>query len=372
MTHERTRRAPRRKVRYAVVGLGYIAQAAVLPAFAHAGRNSELAALVSGDSVKRRELAKRYRVPEACSYEHYDRCLRDGGIDAVYIALPNSLHCEYAVRAARAGVHVLCEKPMAVTEAECETMIAAAEAHRVKLMVAYRLHFERATLEAIEAVRAGRIGDPRVFTSTFTMRVERGNIRLSEDLGGGTLYDIGIYCINAARSLFRSEPVAVRALCAGARGDVEESCGASLLFPGGRLATFACSFGSEKVSTYRIVGTRGQISADPGYELAAALKLRSVIDGKARSRSFPKRDQFAPELVHFSDCVLGDRQPEPSGREGLADVRVIRALYRSAWSGRVQKLSRYARRRRPELTQEMRRAPVRMPDMVHARPPSGG
>src|SRR4051812_34772421 len=144
----------RRQIRYAVVGLGHIAQVAVLPAFANARRNSRLAALVSGDPEKLAALSEKYGVKELCSYQQYDELMRSGKVDAVYLCLPNSLHCEYAVRAARAGVHVLCEKPMAVTEEECERMARAAREGgkdgAVKLMVAYRLHFERANLEAAE------------------------------------------------------------------------------------------------------------------------------------------------------------------------------------------------------------------------------
>ena len=135
------RRGP---IRYAVVGLGHIAQVAVLPAFRHAQRNSRLVALVSDDAAKRRKVGKKYRVERTYSYDDYEACLE--GVDAVYIALPNSLHAEYTVRAARAGVHVLCEKPMAVTAAECEAMIDACGEQRVKLMIAYRLHFEEVTL----------------------------------------------------------------------------------------------------------------------------------------------------------------------------------------------------------------------------------
>ncbi len=146
-------------VRYAVVGLGHIAQVAVLPAFAHARRNSRLVAVVSGDAAKRREVARRYRLDQAYDYDDYEACLEQ--VDAVYIALPNSQHAEYTVRAARAGVHVLCEKPMAVTAAECERMIAACAEHRVKLMIAYRLHFEEINLKVIDLVRKGRIGEPK-------------------------------------------------------------------------------------------------------------------------------------------------------------------------------------------------------------------
>src|SRR5688572_6530802 len=157
-------------VRYGVVGLGHIAQVAVLPAFAHAGRNSRLTALVSDDPDKLRFAGRKYRVKQLYSYDEYDQCLAN--VDAVYIALPNSMHAEYTVRAAEAGVHVLCEKPMAVTAEECEVMIESCRRHRVKLMIAYRLHFEEINLGVIDLVRKKKIGEPKYFNSSFSMVVE--------------------------------------------------------------------------------------------------------------------------------------------------------------------------------------------------------
>jgi len=208
-------------IRYAVVGLGYIAQAAVLPAFRHARSNSQLVALISGDAEKRAELAKRYGVP-AFGYEEYDELLASGAVDAVYIALPNDRHRDFTIRAAKRGVHVLCEKPLAVDERECKAMIEACRKHRVKLMTAYRLHFERATLHAIASVKEGLIGRPLSFVSSFTLTVASpDNIRANPRAqGGGTLYDIGVYCINAARHLFRAEPVEVSAMTTGRKGSI--------------------------------------------------------------------------------------------------------------------------------------------------------
>jgi predicted dehydrogenase len=360
---------PKRQIRYAVVGLGHIAQVAVLPAFGNARRNSKLVGLVSGDPLKREQLGKKYEVEHTWSYEQYDACLES--VDAVYIALPNSMHCDYAVRAARAGVHVLVEKPMAVTEEECESMTRAAHEAGVKLMVAYRLHFERANLEAGEIARSGRIGEPRLFTSTFCTPVVPGNIRVRRDLGGGVLYDIGIYCINAARALFRDEPIEVRAASAGTLDQVEESVSATLRFPNERLATFTASFGAAKVSEYRLAGTKGDVALEPAYDYARPLKHRLTLDGEMRERRFAKRDQFAPELLYFSDCVLQNGTPEPGGDEGLADVRVIRALYRSAASGQPVELAPFAKRERPSLEQEIRRPPVEKPEVIHAAAPSG-
>jgi predicted dehydrogenase len=203
----------RRKVRYAVVGLGHIAQVAVLPAFRNAA-NSELFALVSGNSEKLEKVGKKYVLDHLYSYEDYSRALSN--VDAVYLALPNHLHREYAVRAAAAGVHVLCEKPMAVTSEDCQAMIEAAKQNHVKLMIAYRLHFEAGNLEAIRLAKGGKLGDVRIFSSEFAQQVADNNVRVTEPVarGGGPVYDMGVYCINAARYLFGSEPTEVFAVTA--------------------------------------------------------------------------------------------------------------------------------------------------------------
>jgi predicted dehydrogenase len=166
---ERSRRPAKKVIRYAVIGLGHIAQAAVLPAFGHAKRNSRLVALVSGSTKKLKTLGRRYRVPGLCEYGEADSLFRSGEVDAVYIALPNDQHKEWSVRAARAGLHILCEKPMAVTARDCEVMIRAAEAANVKLMIAYRLHFEAANLDAVKQSRRGALGDLKFFSSDFSM-----------------------------------------------------------------------------------------------------------------------------------------------------------------------------------------------------------
>jgi glucose-fructose oxidoreductase len=360
------------KVRYAVVGLGYIAQVAVLPAFRNARRNSELVAFVSGDPDKLAELAGRYGVAAAFGYEDYDACLEQ--VDAVYIALPNHLHREYAVRAAEAGVHVLCEKPLAVTEEDCLAMITAADAHDVRLMTAYRLHFERTNLQAIESVRSGVVGEPRIFHSVFSMQVDEGNIRLNEeDLGGGPLYDLGVYCINAARHLFGAEPI--EALAATANdgeprfAGTHEMLAGVLRFPGEGLATFVCSAGAADAGWYELLGTRGRLRLDPAYEYAEALERELTIGERTERSAYPKRDQFAPELLHFSDCVLSGETPEPSGREGWADVRVVRALLASAATGEPVHLASIDPVGAPTLDLEVHRPPVEKPELVHAAPP---
>ena len=354
-----------RKIRYAVVGLGHIAQVAVLPAFAHAKRNSVLTAVVSDDAAKRHAIAKKYGLKQTYAYRDYERCLDQ--VDAVYIALPNSMHAEYTVQAARAGVHVLCEKPMAVTENECRQMIQACRSHHVKLMVAYRLHFEEINLEVMDLIRKGRIGEPKFFNSSFSMTVRPGNIRTQSEMGGGTLYDIGVYCINAARYLFRSEPTEVQAMSVnGDRkklAEIDESTGALLRFRDNRLASFVTSFNASDISSYVVVGDKGMVRVEPAYEYAEGLAYELTIDGRKTRKKTTKRDQFAPELLYFSDCILRDRKPEPSGEEGMQDVRIVEALYRSARTGRAVKIPEFTDKK-PVLAQKTRRPGVRKPSLV--------
>ena len=376
MRRDQNNNSGKGKIRYAVIGEGYISQAAVLPAFANAKKNSELTALVSGDPEKLNKLAKKYNVANTYSYEQYDECLNSGEIDAVYIALPNHLHREYTIRAANAGIHILCEKPMAVTEKDCEAMIQAAERSNVKLMIAYRLHFEEANLKAVEIIKSGKIGEPRLFNSVFSQQViDEDNIRLKGEMGGGTLYDMGIYCINAARYLFQEEPIEVTAFSAN-NGEkrfatIDEMTSCIMRFPGEKLATFTSSFGQSDASVYQVWGTEGNIKLDPAYELAEGLKYTLTIKGKSKEKQLPKRDHFAPELLYFSDCIINDKEPEPSGKEGLADVRIIRALYQSAEKGRPIKLIETEVNKRPSAKQQIARPGIRKPDMVNAKSPSG-
>jgi predicted dehydrogenase len=358
------------RVRYAVVGLGHIAQAAVLPAFVNAGK-AQLAALVSDDDEKLSRLARAYGVSHTFSYGEYERALEH--VDAVYIALPNSEHADYAVRAAAAGVHVLCEKPLAVTVEECERIIEACREHRVKLMTAYRLHFERITLEVIDRVRGGEIGEPKYFSSTFSMVVQEGDIRTQQKLGGGTLYDIGVYCINAARHLFGAEPKEVVGAYVNSVPDrlpeIDESAAAILRFEGERIGTFVTSFNAANLSSYRIVGTRGDIVVEPAYEYAVPLGYRLTVEGKTTEVAGERTDQFGPEIEYFADCILNDAQPEPGGEEGLQDVRIIQAIYESAETGRPIEILPYAPDQRPSGAMRITRPPVNEPDLVNTDPP---
>jgi predicted dehydrogenase len=369
-----TQHKAKQKIRYAVVGLGDLAQVAVLPAFKNSP-NSELVAIVSGDAEKRRKLGKKYRLEHVYSYEEYGSALAE--VDAVYLVLPNHLHRDYAVRAAEAGVHVLCEKPMAVTEEDCKAMIEAADTHDVKLMIAYRLHFEEANLEAIRLVKARKLGNPRIFNSTFAQMVLERNIRVTEPVekGGGPVYDMGIYCINAARYVFQEEPTAVLAFSAN-NGEkkfqkIDEMTSVLMRFPEERLATFTCSFGAADVSRYTVIGTKGFLTAEPAYDYSIGLKHHLTIGEKTTTRTFPKRDQFAAALIYFTDCILKNKEPEPSGWEGLADVSIVRAIYESARTGKTVELNDLPGKKKPTMRQEIHRPAHGKPRTVNAESPSG-
>ncbi len=359
------------KVRYAVVGLGYIAQAAVLPSFAHARRNSSLHAIVSSSVEKLNEIGDKYRVPVRATYEDYDRVLQE--VDAVYICTPNSEHEDYVVRAAKAGKHVLCEKPLAVTQEECHRMIKAAKQGDIKIKTAYRLHFEPLFLEVLDIVRSGKIGEPRWFTSSFSMHAKPGGIRTKRELGGGTLYDLGVYCINTARLMFGAEPTQVFASSIdGARSnmpEIDEMTAGLLRFDGDRLATFTTSFNANGVSDFRVVGTEGDIHAEPAYEYAEALGYTLTVGETVRKKKGRRRDQFAAEVSYFSDCVLAGRDPEPSAEEGCWDVRVVNALYQSAQTGKPVELDHFGPEDPPTRKQAQDFAPVREPELVSVEKP---
>lgn len=364
-----------RQVGYAVIGLGHIVQHAVLPAFQNA-KGARLVALVSGDKDKRQELGTAYDVP-TFDYAQLEDCLDMPEVEAVYIGLPNDLHAEYVERCARKGVHVLCEKPLAISSDECMRMIRACEEADVWLMTAYRLHLEKSNLKAVQAVERGDIGEPRFFSSTFSYQVQGGNIRTIEERGGGPQWDIGIYCLNATRYLFRDEPTEVFAWSATKKGDARfsetpEQVAVLLRYPNERLAQFTVSFGAAPSGTYTLVGTKGVVQVENAYEYEGERKLRVIVEEQKHKKRFKPSDQFGPELEYFAECVLEGREPEMNGWEGLADVRVIEAINRSIEEGKPIKLEPFERRRRPEPEMAREEPSVVTEDLVNAEAPHQG
>lgn len=368
---------PKKKIRYAVVGLGYIAQVAVLPAFRNARKNSQLVALVSGDREKLRVLGDKYRVDKRYLYSEFEQCMKSGEVDAIYIATPNFYHRNIMETAAKYGVHVLCEKPMAVTTEDCLSMIQEAEKNKIQLMIAYRLHFEAANLEAIKIAQSKKIGDLKIFNSVFTMQVkDHNNIRLEEvEKGGGPLYDIGVYCINAARYLFKAEPIEVFAMSQSSKDSrfkkVDEIVTCMMKFPEGRVANFSISFGAFPSADYDLIGTKGRIRLEKGYEYASTMKLKTYEDRKIITKKYAKRDQFAPELIYFSDCIQRNKKPEPSGEEGLADIKIIEALLLSIDLGSPITLEEINKKTRPTESQKITKPSFAKPKLYNVVEPGG-
>jgi len=339
------RPAPVRKLRYAVVGLGSYAVNQIMPRFKDT-ESCELVALVSGTPAKLEKYGAEYGIPAThhYNYQNYDKIADNPDIDAVYIILPNSMHAEFTIRAARAGKHVMCEKPMAVSAAECEAMIAACRKAKVKLMIGYRCHFEQYNLHVIEQVRSGAIGKPHVITAEHGFYAQPGQWRLDRPLsGGGSMMDIGIYSLNAARYLSGEEPVLVTATESTDKSDprfrnVEDQIDFQLKFPSGVIANCISSY-STGHNAFRVTGEKGWIGMEPATPYSGH-QLWMRRNGKTEQKMLPPapKNQWAGQLDHLAECVASGKEPIVAGEEGLKDMRLIEAIYRSAREGRAVKV----------------------------------
>lgn len=367
----------RPRVRYAMVGMGDITQRSMMPAIAHTG-NSALTAIVSGDADKARALAKLYGVEHVYDYDGFDAMLASGQVDAIYLATPNWRHAEFAIPALAAGVHVLCEKPLEVSSEQCRAIMAAERASSAKLMVAYRLHFEPGTLDAIERIRAGELGDLVAFTSCFTQLLDPANHRASNGIEGGPLFDMAPYPINAIRYLFGAEPVAVEHATAtrqagSSLGDLDDTVAVVLRMPGEQLATFTVSYAANGVDSLIIAGTKGSIQMSPAYGYGQASEQNRTVGEEKKRETFKVTDQFGGEMRYFSECILADRDPEPDAEEGLADLHVIEGIVRALEMGERQELPPFTRTRRIDpASQAQTLSPVKPPAEIDAASPSRG
>ena len=364
-----------RKVRYAVVGIGWISQTAFLPGVEHTG-NSEVVAFVSGHEEKAARVGEKYGVSAMYSYEEYNDLLQSGTVDAVYLATPNWDHVDLAIRTLDAGVHLLLEKPMAISVAQCEQITAASERSGAKLMVAYRLHHEPGTLRTLEVARSGELGHLRYFTSSFSQPVNYQNHRAKHGYWAGPVPDMGPYPINTVRNLFNAEPIEVRAM--GVRTDPErfrdfdDQVAVNLKFPGERIATMLMSYSGADLDDYRIVGTLGDLYASPAFGMRAEMKHLVTVGKTARHESFAKADHFGGELKYFSDCILENKHPEADGEEGMLDIRVIAAVEKALATGLPQTLEPYVRKRRPTKEQAQKLKVTKEPPLIDAHKPQEG
>ena len=336
---------PGRKLGFAIVGLGNLAINQILPAFAKCEK-SKLVALVSGHPDKARKLALRYGVAEKAIYDYQGMdALRDNPeVDVVYVVLPNSMHAEYTVRALKAGKHVLCEKPMANTPAECQSMIDAAKLANRRLMVAYRCRYEPYNQEMIRMAREQELGPVKVILADHGFSIgDPTQWRLKKQMaGGGSMMDIGIYSLQAARYVTGEEPTEVQAMSYTTPGDerfkeVEEATDFQLRFPSGVLASCSSSYGYSGQNRYRVVTTKGWFELEPATSYNG-LRMRVRRGNAIEERSLPVRDHFAAEMDHLSECVMDGKEPLTPGEEGLRDLRLMTAIYEAAASGRTVKV----------------------------------
>ncbi len=336
---------PGRKLGWAVVGLGSLAINQILPAFARCEK-SKVTALVSGHPDKAKKLALRYGVAESSiyNYETYDRLRDNPDIDIVYVVLPNSMHAEYTIRAAKAGKHVLCEKPMANTPEDCRQMIEACRTAGKKLSIGYRLHHEPFNQALIKVVRDQEFGPLKVVLADAGFSIGDPNQwRLNRKMaGGGSLMDIGIYALNAARYLTNEEPTDVYAMEYTTPGDprfreVEETLTFQLRFPSGVLANCTSSYGGP-LNRFRVVGTRGWAELEPAL-IYSGLRMRASGGSVVEERPQPVIDHFAAEMDHLSDCVMQNTEPKTPGEEGLKDLTIMMAIYESARSHQSVRLA---------------------------------
>jgi predicted dehydrogenase len=329
-----------RKVGWAVVGLGKLALEEVMPAFGQC-ELSQPVALVSGHADKAKQVAQAYDldVKNIYSYDNYDQIALNRDIEVVYIILPNNMHAEYTIRALKAGKHVLCEKPMATNVKECEQMVAAAKDANRSLMIAYRLRYEPFNQKVIELCEKEELGKVKLISASNSQQVNPPNIRLSSELGGGPLGDVGIYCLNAARYITRKEPVEVSGFSHQPKSDprfreVPESVSFMLRFADGVEAHCSCSFGAAESRFYRVECTKGVIELEESYAYRGQQLYLKTEGGERRLKIEPV-NHFAAEMDHLSDCVIKKTSPRTPGSEGLADMRAIAAIEESARTGRI-------------------------------------
>ena len=325
-------------VGYAIIGLGSIGEI-----FARACANSQSAkitALVTGEpQTKGKEWAARYGVPEGSVYGYADleKLRGNPDVDAVYVALPNSMHREYTVRSAKIGKHVLCEKPMATSSSECREMIAACKQAKVKLMIGYRVQHDPVWIQAQQMVRSGALGEVQTFAGGFFGQMRAGQWRLDRKLaGGGSLMDLGIYPLNAIRWISGEEPTSFAAMTATRTNDgrftqMEQSIEWTMKMPSGIIASCGSSYGQSGPASLTINGTKGWMRAQTAFSYEG-LKIEGSIGRDPINLVSDGRTpyQFTIEAEQFAHCVRSGEEPKTPGEEGLKDLLAMEAIYKAA------------------------------------------
>lgn len=319
------------KLGVALVGLGKLSEEQIAPAFRKT-KHCRLTALVSGTPRKLKEWGRKYKIPEESrySYETFDNIAENPDVDIVYVVLPNAMHGEFAIRGAQAGKHVLCEKPMDVSIPKCERMITACRKAKRQLAIAYRLQFEPHHLEMMRLAREKKFGAIKLIEASFGFRLGDPNQwRLKHDLsGGGSLMDVGIYAIQAARYITGEEPIEVTAFETKTDpkkfAEVDESIFWTLRFSSGILANCGSNYVADDMDRLRVFCEKGWFELQPAYEYGG-LKGRT----SKGALKIKQTDHFAVEMDDFARCILEGRTTKVPGEEGLRDIRVMMAIYES-------------------------------------------
>jgi predicted dehydrogenase len=327
-----------RRIGYCIVGLGRISMDHFMPAVKQSSQ-SKITGIVSGHPDKARKMAAQYGVPESSiyTYENCDEMRNNKAIDAVYIALPNNMHSEYTIRAAHAGKHVLCEKPMATSVADARAMIDACKQANVKLLIAYRCQYEPTNLRAIELIRQGKLGTVQAIESANGFNIRAGEWRLNKKMaGGGPLLDVGVYSLNACRYLTGEEPVEVKAYSSvidhdGRFDQVEENTSWTMKFPSGILASCNTTYGANMDGCYRVHGSKGVLEVQSAFGYQGQHLKAEFSDKTSLDEPNPAKDpsHFVRMGDYFSNCILKNETPKTAGEEGLRDMEWMSRIYES-------------------------------------------
>ena len=333
---------PSKRVGFAVVGLGRLTLGQILPAFS-ACHLARVSAIVSASPEKGRVVSAQYGLSHVYSYDEIDQLAELPDVQAVYIVTPNGRHLEHVQAAAAAGKHVLCEKPMANTADEARAMIAACKDAGVKLMIAYRCQFETYNRATIDLVRSGELGKIRIIEATNTqVQGPADQWRMKATMaGGGVLPDIGLYCLNGARAMTGEEPVELFARSYTPTDDpryasIEETMAFMLRFPSGAIANCAASYGAHESKDMSLRLEKGWIALENAFAYQGQRMRVAQRQGdmeRIDEWRLGLKNQFALEIDHFADCILHGRDPRTPGEEGLQDMVLMEAIYRSAAEG---------------------------------------
>jgi predicted dehydrogenase len=326
-----------KKVGFAVVGLGAIAQGSVLPAFRRA-KKAKLVALVGRDKGKAEKLARKFGAEAAYSVEEFDACLENSEVTAVYLATPQSEHLGGTIAAARAGKHVLCEKPLAISSEQSAEMVRVCRESGVQLMTAYRKYYEPSALYLKKLIQSGKLGKIDVINTSFSeLHVAGRSIAWlldSKVAGGGPLMDLGVYCVNTSRWLVEEDPVEVSAHAwkkdAERFRDVEEGISFRMQFTSGLVVQGTSTYSSAISSFVFVQGTKGWACLAPAFPFDEERRLTGKIGGKWFEKKFRVVDEFAPELDAFSAAIRMKKRVEPDGWQGHRDMLILEAIYASA------------------------------------------